>query len=152
MKYLGLDYGQKKIGVAISDERGGLAFPRDIVLVDKVTSKHIIHIQDFCDQEEITHVVIGKSVDLNNKDNDIEKEIKKFITLLNKDKKYKIHRIDERMTTSLIQSENRFHFQKKQTSKNFSKNAKSVRENSKNDDAKVAAVILQNFLDSNSKI
>ncbi len=149
MKYLGLDYGSKKIGIAISDDRASLAFPRDIIPNDE---KHIEFIQHLCDQEEIRDIVIGKSFDLDKKDNAIERHITAFIKLLNKEKKYVIHRIDERMSTSLIASETRHSFQKKQTSKTFSKNAKSVRANSKDDDAKVAALILQNFLDSKSKL
>jgi putative Holliday junction resolvase len=149
MKYLGVDYGQKKIGIAISDDRGCLAFPRDIIVNDE---NHIKHIQNLCNQEEILDIVIGKSFDYQGNDNAIEKKILNFIKILNKENAYTIHRIDERMTTSLISSENRHNFQKKQNSKNFSKNAKSVRESSKNDDAKVATVILQNFLDSKSKI
>ncbi|MBC7981613.1 Holliday junction resolvase RuvX [Candidatus Parcubacteria bacterium] len=149
MKYLGLDYGTKKIGIAISDDRASLAFPRDIIINDK---SHIEYINHLCDQEEIKDIVIGKSIDFNGKDNSIEKHIAEFIKILNKDKKYVIHRLDERMTTSLIATEARHSFQKKQTSKNFSKNAKSVRDNTKDDDAKVAALILQNFLDSKPKL
>ncbi|MBC7982182.1 Holliday junction resolvase RuvX [Candidatus Parcubacteria bacterium] len=149
MKYLGLDYGTKKIGIAISDERESLAFPRDIIINDE---KHIEFVQHLCDQEEITYIVIGKSIDFNGKDNAIEKHITEFIKILNKDKKYTIHRMDERMTTSLIASQTRHSFQKKQNSKNFSKNAKAVRDNTKDDDAKVAALILQNFLDSKPKL
>jgi putative Holliday junction resolvase len=149
MKYLGVDYGQKKIGIAISDDRGSMAFPRDIIVNDE---KHIEYINHLCDQEEIKNIVIGKSVDYDGKDNSVEKHIAKFIKTLNFENKYIIHRIDERLTTSLISTENRYHFQKKQTSKTFSKNAKSVRDNTKNDDAKVAALILQNFLDSKAKM
>jgi putative Holliday junction resolvase len=149
MKYLGVDYGQKKIGIAISDDRASMAFPRDIIIND---DKHIEYINHLCDQEEIVNIVVGKSVDYQGKDNDIEKHITAFIKILNKDKKYTIHRIDERMTTALIASENRHHFLKKQNPKTFSKNAKSVRDATKTDDAKVAALILQNFLDSKSKM
>ena len=146
MKYLGVDYGQKKIGIAISNDDATMAFPRDIVLND---GKHIQYIENLCKVEDIKDIVIGKSVDYEGKDNSIEKHISEFIGKLSP---YTIHRIDERMTTSLINAENRFHFQKSQTQKNFSKNAKSVRNNTKNDDAKVAALILQNFLDSKRKI
>ena len=152
MKYLGVDYGQKKIGIAVSDDTGSMAFPREIILTDKATSSHIKSIQDLCKSEGITEIVIGKSVDYDNKDNGIEKHIDEFIKILNPDNIYTIHRIDERLSTSLISAENRFHFQKNQTQKNFSKNAKSVRDNSRDDDAKVAAVILQSFLDSKPKI
>ncbi len=149
MKYLGVDYGQKKIGIAISDDRASLAFPRDIIINDE---KHIEYIQHLCDQEEIKDIVIGKSFDYDKKDNTVEKHIDKFINILNREEKYTIHRIDERMTTSLISSGTRHTFQKRQNSKNFSKNAKSVRDSSKTDDAKVAAIILQNFLDSKGKM
>lgn len=146
MKYLGVDYGQKKIGIAISNDEATMAFPRDIVPNDE---KHIEYIKNLCKSEGIKDIVIGKSVDYEGKDNTIEKHVKKFISELDG---FIIHRIDERLSTSLINAENRFHFQKKQTSKTFSKNAKSVRETTKNDDAKVAAIILQNFLDSKPKV
>ncbi len=152
MKYLGVDYGQKKIGIAVSDIDGNMAFPREIVTNDSLKNSHIKYIDDLCDREIIKDIVIGKSIDFAGKDNKIEDKVLEFINILNKDGKYTIHRIDERFTTSLIASENRFHFQKTQNSKNFSKNAKSVRENSKDDDARVASVILQNFLDSKTKI
>ncbi len=152
MKYLGVDYGQKKIGIAVSDDDGNIAFPRDIIINDKINNNHIKYIENICEKDGIKDIVIGKSIDFTGKDNSIESLVSEFINILNKDNKYTVHRIDERFTTSLIASENRFHFQKTQNSKNFSKNAKSVRENSKDDDAKVASVILQNFLDSNRKI
>lgn len=152
MKYLGVDYGQKKIGISISDEEGKIAFPRDIIVNDKKDKNHIKVILDLINKENIKDIVIGKSLNLKGENNPIESEILDFINILNKDNSYFIHRIDERFTTSLIASENRFQFQKDKNQKTLSKNAKSVRENSKNDDAKVAAIILQNFLDSKSKI
>jgi len=152
MKYLGVDYGQKKIGIAVSDIDGNMAFPREIIQNDSIQNKHIKYIDDLCNREGVKDIVIGKSIDFEGKNNKIEKFTEEFINLLNKDNKYTIHRIDERMTTSLISSENRYHFQKDQNPKNFSKNAKSIRDSSKSDDAKVAALILQNFLDSKSKM
>ena len=32
MRYLGIDYGTKKIGVALSDEKGKMAFPYSVVV------------------------------------------------------------------------------------------------------------------------
>ena len=32
MKFLGIDYGIKRIGLAISDENRSLAFPKEIIL------------------------------------------------------------------------------------------------------------------------
>ncbi len=149
---MGIDFGLKKIGISISDIDGKIAFPKDILFYNNQDLKYIDIIHGLCDTEFIENIVIGQSKDLDGKDNNIENKIIDFINILNKDNKYIIHRIDERFTTSLIASENRFNFQKKQNNKNFSRNAKSVRDNSKDDDARVAAVILQNFLDSKAKI
>ena len=41
MRFLGIDYGTKRIGVAISDEKGILAFPKEIVLNDPNTLKKL---------------------------------------------------------------------------------------------------------------
>src|SRR3989339_61601 len=41
MKFIGIDYGTKRIGIAISDENGTLAFPKEIVLNDANTLKRI---------------------------------------------------------------------------------------------------------------
>ena len=34
-RFLGIDYGTKRIGLAISDENGSLAFPKEIILNDE---------------------------------------------------------------------------------------------------------------------
>ena len=40
-RFLGIDYGTKRIGIAISDEEGKLAFPKEIVLNSTDTLKKI---------------------------------------------------------------------------------------------------------------
>jgi putative Holliday junction resolvase len=146
MKYLGVDYGSKKIGLAKSDEGNTFAFPI-IILPNNNTT--IEEINKICQKEGITDIVIGKSVDFEGKNNNIEKEIIPFIEKL---QNYTIHRFDERMTTSGTQALLRHSFQKDVNPKNFSKHAKRVREHTKDDDAKVAAYMLQGFLDKKGRV
>ena len=54
MKFLGIDYGTKRIGVAISDEEGILAFPKEIVLNDSSSFKRI---GEIIKAENILHTV-----------------------------------------------------------------------------------------------
>lgn len=61
MKYLSLDYGSKKIGVAISDEMNILAFPFKIIFY-KDTEKVIKDILEIVKEEKIKTIVIGESV------------------------------------------------------------------------------------------
>ena len=41
MRILGIDYGTKRIGLAISDENEGLAFPREIFFNDVKIFKNL---------------------------------------------------------------------------------------------------------------
>ena len=149
MKYLGIDYGKKKIGIAKSNDEGTIAFPEQII-APKTDNSHIQTILSLCETENIGHVVIGYSIDLDGKKNAIEKDIEEFILHLGGN--LTIHRFDERMSTSGAQAMLRHSFQKKTQDKHKAKNAKQVRNHTKDDDAKVAAYILQGFLDMQERV
>jgi putative holliday junction resolvase len=152
MKYLGIDYGKKKIGIAKSNEHGTIAFPLCIIAPD-TKNIHITKILDICDKEQINDIVIGHSIDFDGKDNAIEKDIIKFIDhLAIRGLPLIVHRFDERMSTSGTQALLRHSFQKHTGDKHKAKNAKQVREHTKDDDAQVAAYILQGFLDKQNRM
>jgi len=56
MKYLGIDYGSKWIGIAISDEQGKIAFPRADVPNDEGILQFVARMVE---QERIEKIVIG---------------------------------------------------------------------------------------------
>lgn len=149
MKYLGIDYGKKKIGIAKSNDEGTIAFP-DQILTPNSDNSHVQAILDLCEKESIGHIVIGYSIDLDGSKNAIEKDIEEFIPKLGGT--FTVHRFDERMSTSGAQAMLRHTFQKKTQDKYKSKNAKQVRDHTKDDDAKVAAYILQGFLDMHERV
>lgn len=151
MKYLGIDYGSKKIGLATSDEGGSFAFPHSIVQNDKVLAV-AQQVVDICQKENIDNVVIGRSVDLDGRENRIEKDITVFILALKEIWTGNIYRFDERMTTSGAQALLRSTFVHSANSKHTARNAKMVREHTKDDDAKVAAYILQGYLDMHRRV
>lgn len=74
MKYLGIDYGTKRIGIAISDESGEFAFPKMIVGVADVLQT----ISDLVAQEHIEGIVVGKSVASNGQNNEITSKVEEF--------------------------------------------------------------------------
>ncbi len=74
MKYLGIDYGTKRIGLALSDESGGFAFPKGITTPEKAMSE----IAELCQQEGVIAIVIGKSIASNGMDNEIVPAVEKF--------------------------------------------------------------------------
>lgn len=146
MKYLGIDYGSKKIGIAKSDEDGKFAFPHSIILTRSDMS-YVKDIVNICVKEGVKGVVIGKSIDFKGENNPIEEEIEKFIAVFVEQSDCVIHRFDERMTTSGAQALLRASFTKTANSKHDAAQAKKVRQHTKKDDAQVAAYMLQGFLD-----
>lgn len=56
MKYLGIDYGEKRIGIAVSDDGGMIAFPH--VTIENTTST-IFEIKKICDAQKTAQIVIG---------------------------------------------------------------------------------------------
>ena len=72
MKCLGIDYGTKRIGLAISDEEGKIAFPRAIL---ENKEGFIERIVEFIEKEKIERIVIGESVNTKGEDNKIMEEV-----------------------------------------------------------------------------
>ncbi len=123
MKYLGIDYGTKRIGIALSDESGEFAFPQGIIGPDKA----IAEIKTLCEKEQVGAIVIGKSIASNGMDNEIVPVVEKFKTKLEE-------------ATSLP-----VHFQQESYS-TMEAHRYQTKAGSRDDSA--AAIILQRFLDT----
>ncbi len=121
MKYLGIDYGTKKVGLALSDDGGTLAFPNSVVPNDE----HLISvIKDLLTENGVNDIVIGHSCNFDGSENPVMEEVHKFEILL-KEENYTVHFESEFLTT----------FQAKRNTKDSMA------------DASAAAIILQSFLD-----
>ena len=96
MRFLGIDYGTKRIGIAISDENGTLAFPKEIVLNDANTFKKI---GEILKQEKISEIIVGESVDFSGQLNALSARIEIFITELEEKFKIPIHKQKEFLTS-----------------------------------------------------
>jgi len=122
MRLLGIDYGSKRIGIALSDDGGEFAIP---VIVIENTKNNIKEIVDLANKNLVKEIVIGESKNYKGEDNAI---MEKSLELKNKleEKGFKVYMEPEFMT-----SMNAERFQ------------------GKNDmlDASAAALILQSYLD-----
>lgn len=122
MRYLGIDYGTKRIGVAISDEAATLAFPHDVIKAGKSAAAEIA---DICKVNGITVAVIGESRNYKGDENKVMEEVHPFMSEL---EKAGLRVILEPEILSTVQAER---IQGKKT----------------DIDASAAAIILQSFLD-----
>lgn len=71
MRYLGIDYGSKKIGLALSDEAGTMGFPHAII---SNTPRLADELCALIARENAGAVVIGESRDLAGEENPIAKD------------------------------------------------------------------------------
>lgn len=75
MKLLGIDFGRKRVGIAVSDEEQKIAFPKAVYSNDK---KLINRIADYCAENSVGGIVLGESRNFKGEDNPVMKDILKF--------------------------------------------------------------------------
>ena len=97
-KYIGIDYGQKKIGLSVTDDNKVFAFPLETVK----NIDFFDFIFDFTKENNVEKFIVGKPIRMSGENSEIESEIKKFIKKL--EKKFPnipIVRFDERFTSKI---------------------------------------------------
>lgn len=62
-KYLAVDFGDRRVGLAISDLDKEIAFPRDC-LEYKSLRGLVKQIEEFCEEEQIIKVIIGLPIEM----------------------------------------------------------------------------------------
>lgn len=96
MRYLGIDYGTKKIGLALSDEAGTMGFPHSIVGNDGRTLDAVTAL---IAKERIEAVVMGESRDFSGAENPVAKEAKRFAAELIEETGVPVYFEPEMLTT-----------------------------------------------------
>lgn len=140
MRFLGIDYGTKRIGIAISDEDGIFAFPKEIVLNDRNTFDKI---GTLLKEEDISEIIIGESVDFSGRLNALSIRIEEFISELEIKFKLPIHKQKEFLTSVEAR-------RSKESKRGLSPSQAHSRLKDKKRgrvDASAAALILQRYLD-----
>jgi putative Holliday junction resolvase len=123
MRYLGLDYGAKRIGTAISDEGGGFAFPKETIPNDGGALAKIVQM---ITESKIGAIVVGDTRASNGVENPITFDADRFVEQLGERVKLPLHRAWEAWSSV--------------EARRFSPDG--------HDDSSAAAIILQRFLDS----
>lgn len=99
-RILAIDYGTKRVGIAVTDPLQMIATP----LASVHAREAVNFIIEYTEKEETECVVIGKPVQMDNSASESEKQIKVFIQTLKKQKPdLKIERYDERFTSVMAQ-------------------------------------------------
>lgn len=125
--YLGIDWGEKKIGLAIADEETRLAFADQVVFNDEKVWENLNKI---IDDYSVNKIIIGLSTHDVQSDN--EKKIKAFAENLKKKFDIEIIFTEEMFST-------------REAHENLKK--QEIKKLDLKDDAEAARVLLQSYLD-----
>ena len=128
MKYLGIDYGARQVGVAVSNAEGTIAFPRGNVPND---DKLMPALAAMCRDEKIETILVGDTRAFSGADNLITPEADAFMERLARETGVPVSRAREAWST--VEA------------------ARYAPKGREHDDSAAAAVILQRFLDMKGK-
>jgi len=96
MKYIGIDYGTKKTGVALSDDAGTMGFPKGTYLTTPSLVEELITL---IREQGVGEAVIGESRDFSGEENSIAEDAKAFAATLGERAGIPVHFEPETLTT-----------------------------------------------------
>ena len=134
-KYIALDIGDVRIGVAKSEIMGIVATPLEVINRKKV--KSVQRIKELCEQENTKSLVVGIPKSLDGTEKRQAEKFREYIEKLKKNiEGLEIYEVDERLTT--VSADRMLN----------EANKKGALEKRKVVDKIAAAIILQTFLDT----
>jgi putative Holliday junction resolvase len=129
---LGIDYGRKRIGLAVSDELGLTARPLTVLL--RTNRKNTLRLlRDLCRKHGVGLIVVGHPLHLAGEAGEMAEEVSRFAVRVKKELGVRVELMDERLTSW-------------QASQIISATGSSSRRGKPLDDV-AAAVLLQEYLD-----
>ena len=102
MRAIGIDYGERRIGLSYGDEIG-VATPLP-ALTDADPEKRRAALADIIRQRRITDIVIGWPLNMDDSEGFKAKEVAKFAERLKSDFGLPVHLVDERLTSHEAES------------------------------------------------
>lgn len=136
-RIIGIDFGVKRIGVAMSDPLGITAQPL-CVLERASNAVNVAQIEDLVRKNEVARIVVGLPLNMDGTDGNLMKEVKSFAAALETQIGVPVEMYDERLTTM-------------QAERMLTEEADMSREKRKQVRDKVAAsLILRSYLERNS--
>jgi putative holliday junction resolvase len=127
MKYIGIDYGTKRVGIALSDDNGKIAFPKSIL---ENNPKLLENLKKLILENSVNKIVIGESKNYKMEDNEIMTEILDL---------KKVLEVELDMDVDLNPE-----FLSSMEARNVSGKSEMI-------DASAAAIILQDYLDKKNR-
>lgn len=132
MRALGIDYGEKRVGIALSDPMQILASPREIIKHDDNDQVVIEELLKIIKKESVSKIIVGLPLNMNGSVGFQAERVYQFVDSLKEHVSLPIVFEDER-----------------ESSKKVKEAMKLVKSKDERIDDRAAAIILQNYLDYN---
>ncbi len=134
MRYLGLDLGKKRIGIALSDKTGTISTPYKVILSDDLFAE----LKEIINFEKITDIIIGFPKNMNNTIGPSAKEALTIKKEIEKQFLVNVYLQDERRTTIAA-------------NETMQQSNVAKKKRKQKVDQMAASIILQTFLDRREK-
>ncbi len=141
MRIMGLDYGTKTVGVAISDEMMITAQPVETIVRERANKlrKTYQRIEELISQNDVEKIVIGKPLNMNGTEGEMVQLMREFSQELSRRTGLEIIEVDERLTTS-------------EADRILKETGVAISGRKEHIDKMAAAIILQTYLDMNKEL
>lgn len=134
MKLLGIDYGERRIGVAASDETGTLALPLEQVDAEPLAAA-CERIATLARERNVERIVVGMPRNMDGSYGPAAEAVRAFIAVLKKSVPAEVFTWDERLSTAQAE--------RAMLEADYSRKRRRAQR-----DALAAQLILQNYLDA----
>jgi len=131
MRLLGIDYGTKRIGIAMTDEGGRMAFPKATLANDRYFFQSL---RDLVESGNVEKIIIGESLNRDGKPNEIMLKIRELAEKIERELGVEVGYEDERYSSEAA---------KRLQGDDFYKNNMV--------DASAATIILNGYIDRHKK-
>jgi putative Holliday junction resolvase len=137
MRYLGIDYGEKRWGLSYGDDIG-VAVPLPAAVEGTVKGR-MAHLEKVIAERRVAEIVVGYPLNMDGTEGFKAREVDRFIEKVVNRFRLRVHRADERLSTHQVE-------------RDLAKLGLPTKRNRKvrrsgDIDSRAAAVILQDFLD-----
>ena len=101
MRYLGLDYGEKTVGIALSDALFMTAQPFETVFrkEENKLRRTLARIQEICREQEVSKIILGLPLSMDGSDSETTVKVRAFKEVLERRTGLPVVFQDERLTT-----------------------------------------------------
>ena len=132
--YLGIDFGTKRIGLALGNSFTGVARALSVI---PNNGGFLNALAKTIKEWQVTHIVLGLPLDMDGEEQEITRQVKNFAKKIKHHTQLPLDFVDERLTS--FEAERQF--------KSLRQNSQAKAKNKDQIDAMAAQIILQSYLD-----